>query len=51
MLQENAATAYETARILKLQGWDIDETSVIDSINNYRTISRPNGARRVFACL
>ena len=37
--KENAATAYETSRVLKLQGWDIDETSVIDSINNYRTIS------------
>ena len=37
--KENAATAYETARVLKLQGWDINEISVIDSINNYRTIS------------
>ena len=41
--KENAATAYETARVLKLQGWDIDETSVIDSINNYRTISGQRG--------
>ena len=41
--KENAATAYETVRVLKLQGWDIDEKSVIDSINNYRTISGQMG--------
>ena len=41
--KENAATAYEATRVLKLQGWNIDEASVVDSINNYRTISGQMG--------
>ncbi len=41
--EENASTAYEAARVLKLQGWDIDENIVIESINNYRSISDQRG--------
>lgn len=47
--KENAATAYEAARVLKLQGWNIDEASVIDSINNYRIISGQRGRGEIIS--
>tara|TARA_Y100001954_G_scaffold172903_1_gene183750 strand:- start:123 stop:1334 length:1212 start_codon:yes stop_codon:yes gene_type:complete len=45
--KENAATAYEAARVLKLHGWNIDENSFIESLNNYRSISGQSGRGEV----
>lgn len=41
--QENSATAYEAARILKLEGWNIEENQVVDVLNDYRRISGQRG--------
>ena len=40
---QNAATAFETARVLKLQGWNIEREKVVDAINDYRLISGQRG--------
>ena len=40
---ENSATAYEAARVLKLQGWEIEENKVVEALNNYRIISGQRG--------
>ena len=36
---QNSATTFETARVLKLQGWNIEREKVVDAINDYRLIS------------
>ena len=41
--EENAATAFETARVLNLNGWDLDPELVVKAINNYRNISGQRG--------
>ena len=41
--EENAATAFETARVLNLNGWDFDHELVVNAINNYRIISGQRG--------
>jgi dihydrofolate synthase/folylpolyglutamate synthase len=40
---ENSATAYEAARILKLEGWNIEEAKVVEALNDYRNISGQRG--------
>ena len=41
--KENTATAYETLKVLNSQGWDIPESIIIESFNNYREISGQRG--------
>ncbi len=41
--EENAATAFETARVLSLQGWSLDPERAVNAINNYRNISGQRG--------
>ena len=40
---KNSATTFETARVLKLQGWNIEREKVVDAINDYRLISGQRG--------
>ena len=40
---QNSATTFETARVLKLQGWNIEREKLVEAINDYRTITGQRG--------
>ena len=45
--KENTATTFETLRVLKLHGWNIEEDDVIKALNDYRNISGQRGRSEI----
>lgn len=44
---ENASTTFETLRVLNLQGWNIEESTIAPALNNYRSISGQRGRAEI----